>query len=386
MRSKRARDEDVECIANYPRASRLAQTRATRTYSSRLVPINALMPLTPESSANLNLTGLRKVCPSLAQNRWKHFVDAWVQVHCEVMKKLRFLVSLHTRENDFQVAQAQIAEATAHKLKSDVEIVFADNDAVNQSTQLLKAIQNRVESRPDAIVVEPFGGTALPQVARAASAAGIGWAVLNRRPDYLSDLRKAATAPMFALSSNHSEIGRIQGRQFAALLPRGGSVLYIEGPSQSSSAQERESGMLETKPPNIEVKMLKAHWTEESALRAVRSWLKMATSQSASISLVGAQDDSMALGARKAFQEITNEAERSRWLSLPFTGCDGQPATGQAWVREKWLTATIHIPPLTGQAMEILAKANQDGTQPPELAFTTSFSIPPFESLVLRNP
>ncbi|MFZ1052818.1 MAG: substrate-binding domain-containing protein, partial [Candidatus Sulfotelmatobacter sp.] len=94
-----------------------------------------------------------------------------------MMKKLRFLVSLHTRENDFQVAQAQTAEETAHKLGSDVEIVFADNDAVNQSTQLLKAIQSRVESRPDAIVVEPFGGTALPQVARAASAAGIGWAV-----------------------------------------------------------------------------------------------------------------------------------------------------------------------------------------------------------------
>ena len=317
---------------------------------------------------------------SLPRNRCKHFVDAWIQVHCDVMKKLRFLVSLHTRENDFQVAQARTAEETAHKLGSDVEIVFADNDAVNQSTQLLKAIQSRVDSRPDAIVVEPFGGTALPQVARAASAAGIGWAVLNRRPDYLSDLRKAATGHMFAVSSNHFEIGRIQGRQFAALLPRGGSVLYIEGPSQSSSAQERESGMLETKPSNIEVKMLKAHWTEESALRAVRSWLKMATSQSASISLVGAQDDSMALGARKAFQQITNEAERSRWLSLPFTGCDGQPATGQAWVREKWLTATIHIPPLTGRAMEILAKANQDGTQPPEHAFTMSSSIPPFES------
>jgi len=195
-----------------------------------------------------------------------------------------------------------------------------------------------------------------------------------------------ASARIFAVSSDHFEIGRIQGRQFAALLPGGGSVLYIEGPSQSSSAQERKSGMLETKPSNIQVRMLKARWTEESALRAVRSWLKMATSQSASINLVTEQDDSMAMGARKAFQEITNEAERSRWLSLPFTGCDGQPATGQAWVREKWLTATIHIPPLTGQAMEILAKAIQDGTQPPEHAFTTSFSIPPFESLVPRNP
>jgi len=37
--------------------------------------------------------------------------------------------------------------------------------------------------------------------------------------------------------------------------------------------------MLETKPSNIEAKILKAHWIEESASRAVRSWLKMATSQ-----------------------------------------------------------------------------------------------------------
>ena len=298
-----------------------------------------------------------------------------------MMKKLRFLVSLHTRENDFQLAQSQSAEEMARKLGSDVEIIFADNNAVNQSTQLLKVIQGRVESRPDAIVVEPVGSTALPQVARAASAAGIGWAVLNKRPNYLAELRSTATAPIFAVSSDHLEIGRIQGRQFAVLLRGGGSVLYIKGPSQSSAAQERELGMLETKPSNIQLVMLKAEWTEESAVRSVRSWLKLATSQSSSFRLVGAQDDSMAMGARKAFQEITNETERSRWLSLPFTGCDGQPSTGQVWVREKWLAATIHIPPLTGQAMEILAKAIHGGTQPAEQFLTKSFSVPPVESL-----
>ncbi|MGA8151638.1 MAG: sugar ABC transporter substrate-binding protein [Terriglobales bacterium] len=302
------------------------------------------------------------------------------------MKKLRFLVSLHTRENDFQMAQAQSAEDAARKLGIDAEIVFADDDAVNQSTQLLKAIQSSVESRPDAIVVEPVGGTALPQVARAAGAAGVGWAVLNRRPDYLPELRSATTSPIFAVSSDHAEIGRIQGRQFAALLPAGGSVLYIEGPSQSASARERTSGMLQTKPANIQVAMLKARWSEESAEKAVRSWLKLATSQGAPIALVSAQDDSMAMGARKAFQEIVNLTERSRWLSLPFTGCDGQPATGQAWVRDNLLTATIHIPPLAGPAIEVLAKAIQNGTQPPEHSFTTSFSIPAIESLVPRRP
>jgi ribose transport system substrate-binding protein len=304
---------------------------------------------------------------------------------CSMMKKLRFLVSLHACENDFQMAQAQSAKDSARKLGIDADIIFADDDAVHQSTQLLKAIQSPRETRPDAIVVEPVGGPALPQVAQAASAAGIGWAVLNRRPEYLSELRRKATVPIFAVSADHDEIGRIQGRQFAALLPKGGSVLYIEGPSHSSSAQKRTAGMLETKPANIQVTMLKARWTGESAKKAVSSWLKLATSRSTRIDLVAAQDDTMAMGARKAFQELAYDSERTRWLSLPITGCDGQPATGQAWVKEKLLAATVYISPFAGRAIEILAEAIQAGTQPPEYSLTTSDSIPALEALVSRK-
>jgi ribose transport system substrate-binding protein len=302
-----------------------------------------------------------------------------------MMKKLKFLVSLHTRENDYQMAQARSAEEAAHKLGIDAEISFADNDAVNQSTQILKAIQSRIESRPDAIVLEPVSGTALPQVARAACATGVAWVVLNRNPDYLPELRRVASAPIFAVGSDHAEIGRIQGKQFGALLPQGGSILYLEGPSQSSSAQKRTAGMLQTKPSNIQVKMLKGRWTEESAERAVSSWLQLATSQTAVIDLVGAQDDSMAMGARKAFQKITNDEMRMRWLSLPFTGCDGQPTAGQKWIGEGRLAATIYVPPLAGKAIEILAKAIQQTTQPPEHTVTVSFSIPPLDALAPRK-
>ena len=185
------------------------------------------------------------------------------------MKKLKFIVSLHTEDNDFQVAQAAAAREAAQKYGVDAEIVYADNNAVDQSTQLLKAIQNRPELRPDAIVLEPVSGTALPQVARAASAAGIGWVVLNRNPEYLPELHRASKAPTFSVSSDHVEIGRIQGKQFAALLPRGGSVLYIEGPSQSSSAQKRTTGMTQSKPANIQIITLKGKWTEESGEQAV---------------------------------------------------------------------------------------------------------------------
>lgn len=302
-----------------------------------------------------------------------------------LMKKLRFLISLHNRENDFQMAQAQCAEVTARKLGIDAEIVFAEDDAVYQSTQLLKAIQGKKEERPDAIVMEPVGGTALPQVAKAANAEGIGWAVLNRQPEYLTELRRQGPTPMFAVSADHDEIGRIQGRQFAALLPGGGSVLYIEGPSRSSSAQKRTAGMLETKPSQIRISMLKANWTSESATRAVSSWLSLSTSRSTRVDLVAAQDDAMALGAREAFERMPDDQERARWLSLPLTGCDGQPATGQVWVREKLLTATIYLSPLTGSAMEILVTAIRNGTQPPAHSLTTPVSIPPLEALARRK-
>jgi ribose transport system substrate-binding protein len=298
------------------------------------------------------------------------------------MKKLKLLVSLHTRDNDFQIAQAQSAEETSRKLNMDAEIVFADNDAVNQSTQILKAIQGSADSRPGAILLEPVSGTALPQVARAACAAGIAWVVLNRTPEYLAELRNTVSTPVFSVVSDHVDIGRIQGRQFAALLPRGGSILYIEGPAQSSSAQKRTAGMLETKPSNIRVATLKGKWTEESAEKAVLSWLSLATSQTAAIDLVAAQDDAMAIGARKAFQTIASEEKGARWLSLSFTGCDGLPTTGQKWVRERLLAATIYIPPLAGIAIEILAKALRDGGQPAEQTLTQSFSFPSLEALI----
>jgi ribose transport system substrate-binding protein len=298
-----------------------------------------------------------------------------------MMPKLKFLVSLTTSENDYQIEQAQSAEQAARKFGVDVQIIYADNDAINQSSQILKAIQAAPEDRPNAIIFEPVGGTALPQVARAAVGAGVGWAVLNRDANYISELRAANKAPVFCVTSDHVEIGRIQGRQCAALLHRGGSALYIQGPSENSAAKERTQGMQEAKPANIHLTMLKGQWTEESSQRAVRSWLKLTTSQKTNIDLVAAQDDSMAIGARKVFQELPTEIERDRWLAIPFLGCDGLPKTGQAWVRSGLLAATIFIPPNAGQAIEMLVDALQNSNMPAERAITVAVSVPPLESL-----
>ena len=300
------------------------------------------------------------------------------------MKKLRFLVSLTTNDNDYQIEQAQSAEAAARKLGAELQVIYADNDAITQSTQLLKAIQAEQGHRPDAIIFEPVGGTALPQVARASASAGIGWAVLNRDANYIADLRKTSKAPIFVVTSDHLEIGRIQGRQIAALLPHGGSILCIQGPAENSAAKDRTAGMNETKLASVHTTLLRAQWTEESSQKAVRSWLKLTTSRKATVDLIAAQDDSMALGARKAFEELPDDTERERWLSLPFLGCDGLPKTGQAWVKDGLLAATIFVPPNTGQAMEMFTEALQRGKQPPERALTVAVSVPPLSNLQRR--
>ncbi len=139
-------------------------------------------------------------------------------------------------------------------------------------------------------------------------------------------------------------------------------------------------GMNQTKPVNVQVKTMRANWTAESAYRTVSSWLRLRTSQESHIDLIGGQDDRMAMGARKAFSEIA-ENERARWMKIPITGCDGMPKTGQAWVRNGTLAATIFIRPNTDLALEMLVDALNNGAALPERKVTAPESVPSLAEL-----
>jgi ribose transport system substrate-binding protein len=296
------------------------------------------------------------------------------------VKKLRFAVSLITHDNDYQLEQAASAEEAARRLGIDVEITFADNDSIRQSQQVINFVQAS-GSHPDGIILESVSGTALPQVARAAAAAGIGWAVLNRDIDYIASLRQNYRVPVFAVATDNEEVGRIASRQLAALLPNGGNVLYIQGPSDSFTAKLRTEGMNKTKPGAVQIKSVRAHWTEASAYKAITAWLRLTTSRQAGIDLIAAQNDAMAMGARKAFQELSDAQARNRWHSLPYLGCDGVPKTGQAWVGAGALAATVITPPLAGQAVEMLASALSTTVTPPALTLIAPRSFPALEEL-----
>ncbi len=298
------------------------------------------------------------------------------------MKRFRVVISLMTRENDYQLEQAASAQESATSLGIEAQIVFADNDSITQGTQLLKIIQGDPATRPDAILCEPVGGPCLPQVARAAVQAGIPWVLLNRDADYVAELRRATPRlPIFSIGSDQKEVGRIQGQQLGALVRNGGGVLQIQGPSENSTAKDRTQGMQAALPPHIPVTTLRGQWTEESAQRSVESWLRLNTSQKISISAIAGQNDAMAMGARKAFSMLDNNTDRDRWLRLPYVGCDGVTKTGQSWVRTGMLTATVIIPATAGRALSILHQALLTEVRPPERTFTTPESFPPVTQL-----
>jgi ribose transport system substrate-binding protein len=299
------------------------------------------------------------------------------------MKKVKFVL-LVVENNDYQAEQTISAKEAARECDVDLQVMQTEHDAVIQSQEILKLLYNPADTRPDGILFEPVG-TPLERAARIAATNGVGWVVLNREVDYLKELRPQSTAPIFCITTNHDEVGRIQGEQIAHLLPRGGAVLYIQGPSDNKAAVRRAAEMQKAKPANVDVRVLKGLWTEESAYNAVNSWLKLNMAKDVTIGLVAGQNDAMALGARRAFQELTAETERDRWMSLPYIGCDGLPNAGQVYVHRGLLQATIVIPANAGQAIRTLVSALKMKQQPPECIYTNASSFPALTSLKPKN-
>jgi ABC-type sugar transport system substrate-binding protein len=99
--------------------------------------------------------------------------------------------------------------------------------------------------------------------------------------------------------------------------------------------------------------------------------------------LVGAQNDLMAMGAKRAFEAMKASAERDKWLALPFTGVDGLSKTGLAWVRSGQLAATVIVPTNTGQAISMMAEALETGRTVPERSTTVPESFPAIDKLGL---
>jgi ribose transport system substrate-binding protein len=289
--------------------------------------------------------------------------------------QLRIALSLTAEDSVYQQAESRAAQAAAQKHGFQVNITYAQGDAILQSDHILSLIHSAPDIRPHAIMLEPVG-TGMVRVAREAARIGIGWIVLNREVDYVSELRATASSPAFAVTTNHIETGRIQGRQLNALLPSGGSVIYLEGPTGHPVVQARRKGMLETKDARIQVRTMHAGWQESVASDVVASWMRLPTWQELCPHVVAAQNDFMARGARKAFDQFAKQSRFHTEAKVRYLGCDGLEEHGQRWVLEGLLDATIVCPSLTALAMEALAKQVRGGTVPAPMVLAQPLSLP----------
>ena len=300
------------------------------------------------------------------------------------MVKSKYLISLITKDNDYQREQGASAETEARSLGVQVQVIYANSDAVTQSQQLLDVLLSPRRTEFKGIIMEPAGGTSMTQIARAAMQAGVGWVILNREVEQVDELRKIGSAPIFSVSSDNDEVGRIQGRQFNALLRRAGTVLYLQGPSTSAAAQHRMAGMQETRPHHVAVKLLRCStWTEDAGYHATISWLRLAVANKERIDVVAGQNDLLAIGARKALRE---SAQIQKWDEVRYTGVDGLEKTGQAWVQDGTLAATVIIPPTTVPALKMLVQAAQQQEQPPASTRIAPYSFPQIEKLFSIEP
>jgi ABC-type sugar transport system substrate-binding protein len=247
------------------------------------------------------------------------------------------------RQEYHRLQAAEAREAGRRRTGLAVEVLFADNNAVLQIQQAFRHVHAPEAERPLAILVQSVTGEGLERVARNAVRAGIGWIVLNRRVPYIEELRQLRPdLAIAAVTPDQEAIGRIHARQIRALAPGGGPVLYVQGPADTSAAQDRLRATQEALAGEpFHWKVVNGDWSEASGERAVAGWLRLKTAEGQRPQLLVAQNDAMAAGARRA--AVAHNVE---WRRVPVIGCDGLPASA-------------------GAAVELVARWLRDGKAPP---------------------
>jgi ABC-type sugar transport system substrate-binding protein len=290
------------------------------------------------------------------------------------------VVGLLDEGQEFQRMQGEDARSTAAEVELDIDVLYAENNAVIQIQQLYQVVHAPKNRRPSVVLVETVAGEGLERLARAAVRAGIGWILINRRVPYLDELRrKHPGVPIGTIGTDHLEIGRIQGRQFQALVPGGGQIVYVQGPADTSAAQERLAGAEEVCGRGIDLKMVEGQWTEASGEQAISEWLQVRQFEASRPRLVGCQNDAMARGARRALEAAA--AKLPSLARVPVTGVDGLPDGGRLQVDEGTLAATVITPSNTGPAIRLVAEALRGGATFPREQLLRPSSYPDLAEL-----
>jgi ABC-type sugar transport system substrate-binding protein len=292
----------------------------------------------------------------------------------------RDLIALFLRslENDYQYRMREDALSTAAHLGFRVAVFEAQDQAERQANQIAEAVKGSAASGLAAVMVSPVLDDSLRDPARLVGEAGVGLVLLNREGRYLERLRDDyPDLPIFSVTADQIEIGRLQGRQVKAALSRGGHVLYVMGRPDTSSAKRRLEGIREELAGgDWTLTLLDGDWSNDGARMVVDRWLEGAGRRAKPLGMICAQNDDMAMGAQQALRAAATRLSDEGLAAIPVTGCDGSPDFGQRLVREKRMLATVEVPSGSGLAMEWIARARASGMRPPASVLLPVRSVP----------
>jgi ABC-type sugar transport system substrate-binding protein len=287
-------------------------------------------------------------------------------------------------DNDYQQALRDDGLAAAKRHGFSVRVFSAWDKSATQTEQIHACLREPKDQRPTIFLIAPVRESALLSTAYAAARQGVGWVLLGRWSEYMADLRaEFPRLPIFCVAADQNEIGRIQGRQFRALLPGGGELVYIRGPLGTSSAIRRFEGVREVlQDAPIKLFALSSDWTTEGGAQAMNDWLQVFRWRDFPKFVVGGQNDTMTMGARGALMEAVRTRPEASLRQVVFTGCDGTPRYGQRLVLEGTLRATVIMPPTSGRAMdEVAAMVVEGRARPPAEINLAPSSFPDLRTL-----
>lgn len=217
-------------------------------------------------------------------------------------KTIGFAVS--TLSNPFFVTMKNGVEAKAKELGLNVVVDNANNDASKQLNQVQDLIQQKV----GAIILNPTDSKALSSAVKMANDANIPVITLDRSVD---EGKVAAF-----ITSNNVEAGKLAADQLIKALNGHGKVVELQGIPGTSAARDRQKGFeneLKTAPGIQIVASQPADFDRTKALNVMQNILQAHPD----INAVFAHNDEMALGALKAIQAAGK-------TSVFIVGIDGE--------------------------------------------------------------
>lgn len=270
--------------------------------------------------------------------------------------KLTLGLAVSTLNNPFFVELKEGAEAAARKAGVELVVVDAQNDANRQ----LASIENLIQKKVSAILVNPTDSAAVVPAIKAANRAGI--------PVLTVDRGAAAGEVAAHIASDNVAGGRMAGEYVVKLLGGKGRVVELEGIPGTSAARDRGKGFNEVVKRNAGLEVVarqEAGFDRAKGLTVMENILQAQPR----IDAVFAHNDEMALGALKAI------AAAGR-TGIKVVGFDATDDAVKA-VKDGTLAATVAQKPAemgrlgVEYALKVLRGEKVDAYIPVDLALVT---------------